>query len=129
TTRSPLMRTLPPHPLPSLPPPHPPSHTPLPPPPRPPLFPYTTLFRSLAGQAAEQLQQLLPAERVDPAQGFVEDEQLRVVEQGLRSEEHTSELQSRSELVCRLLLEKKKTDETRTRRFMAFPVFLRAWTC
>src|SRR5699024_12846697 len=35
---------------------------------------------------------------------------------GLRSEEHTSELQSRFELVCRLLLEKKKTDEDRARR-------------
>src|SRR2546430_10135086 len=62
-------------------------------PPRSTLFPYTTLFRS-----ARQLQRhrLLP-EPVPPGQ-------LR----SRRSEEHTSELQSQSNLVCRLLLEKKK---------------------
>src|SRR2546428_9047303 len=77
-------------------------------PPRSKLFPYTTLFPSpdedvallgdkgLVGQA-----QLLP-----PAlDGFRER---RRQELGLRSEEHTSELQSRSDLGCRLLLEKKK---------------------
>src|SRR2546421_2001759 len=63
-------------------------------PPRSTLFPYTTLFRS----------QLDPAAKVAhvPAPGA----QPEMV--NLRSEEHTSELQSRSDLVCRLLLEKKK---------------------
>src|SRR6476620_11075750 len=62
-------------------------------PPRPTLFPYTTLFRSAesARRAPEQ-----QATEEKPAQGV------------LRSEEHTSELQSRQYLVCRLLLEKKK---------------------
>src|SRR5690349_22615451 len=71
-------------------------------PPRSTLFPYTTLFRSVharlrRGRVAEQQRgsgwrpQLPPARRP-----------------GERSEEHTSELQSRRDLVCRLLLEKKK---------------------
>src|SRR2546429_5691458 len=64
-------------------------------PPRSTLFPYTTLFRSGRLRVLQQI-----AERAG-AQG-VED---RCV---IRSEEHTSELQSRLHLVCRLLLEKKK---------------------
>src|SRR2546422_8164877 len=66
-------------------------------PPRSTLFPYTTLFRSELGQAATALSERrrAAAERLGPA-----------VER--RSEEHTSELQSRLHLVCRLLLEKKK---------------------
>src|SRR5437588_9800740 len=64
-------------------------------PPRSTLFPYTTLFRS---------QPLLPF-RPD---GGVGRRERPIVEQRLRSEEHTSELQSHSDLVCRLLLEKKK---------------------
>src|SRR5689334_23991700 len=64
-------------------------------PPRSTLFPYTTLFRSVRltwfGLAP-----------VDPASPDLPDE--------IRSEEHTSELQSQFQLVCRLLLEKKKTD-------------------
>src|SRR2546430_7013599 len=66
-------------------------------PPRSTLFPYTTLFRS---QAAEE--QHLGDQKNPHAQrgGF------------LRSEEHTSELQSQSNLVCRLLLEKKKKNTT-----------------
>src|SRR2546428_1058198 len=84
-------------------------------PPRSTLFPYTTLFRSLRLRA-----------RPGALQGKVSDpaalslaaaaQALRarhlssreLVEACLRSEEHTSELQSRSDLVCRLLLEKKK---------------------
>src|SRR5206468_11249015 len=75
-------------------------------PPRSPLFPYTTLFRSRA-----------PAVRRDSHVGSVvhREHVQRVDVVGLlqlvrepRSEEHTSELQSRSDLVCRLLLEKKK---------------------
>src|SRR6266849_5187130 len=63
------------------------------PPPRSTLFPYTTLFRSRPQQ--------LPVHFVEPV--LVHLEQLQT-----RSEEHTSELQSRVDLVCRLLLEKKK---------------------
>src|SRR2546421_3282739 len=64
-------------------------------PPRSTLFPYTTLFRSLG-----------VGERLDLELVLV-DELARLLV-GERSEEHTSELQSRSDLVCRLLLEKKK---------------------
>src|SRR5690625_7088824 len=59
------------------------------------LFPYTTLFRSQQHRHAE----VVP----EP------DYQVLQVGSGLRSEEHTSELQSRGQLVCRLLLEKKYT--------------------
>src|SRR5260221_9004685 len=79
-------------------------------PPRSTLFPYTTLFRSghrarLVGRAAAAEQFLVEIEiflaaRILHAHG---DRDL-----GGRSEEHTSELQSHSDLVCRLLLEKKK---------------------
>src|SRR5437588_8539994 len=62
-------------------------------PPRSTLFPYTTLFRSPAAPEAE------PGA---PAPKLVATDHRR------RSEEHTSELQSHSDLVCRLLLEKKK---------------------
>src|SRR2546430_9810187 len=87
-------------------------------PPRSTLFPYTTLFRSSgfagavqtdhhqAGGIAAQLQdRVLRAEQFD--QFVVNDFDDLLA--GLRSEEHTSELQSQSNLVCRLLLEKKKT--------------------
>src|SRR3989442_5774761 len=65
-------------------------------PPRSTLFPYTTLFRSLFCVAAWRR-----AGRVTRAK------RVRADEHGERSEEHTSELQSRPHLVCRLLLEKK----------------------
>src|SRR2546422_7464229 len=65
-------------------------------PPRSTLFPYTTLFRSgpLPAAVARDVHQAVVRARPDDA--------------SLRSEEHTSELQSRLHLVCRLLLEKKK---------------------
>src|SRR5206468_5751320 len=66
-------------------------------PPRSTLFPYTTLFRS-------------PLKRLSSAGGPADRTVLRS-SFGSRSEEHTSELQSRSDLVCRLLLEKKKQTE------------------
>src|SRR2546427_2680283 len=71
-------------------------------PPRSTLFPYTTLFRSHEPDARSPR---LPQDgrRLFPRQG----EAHRVPRPG-RSEEHTSELQSQSNLVCRLLLEKKK---------------------
>src|SRR3712207_7839239 len=89
-------------------------------PPRSTLFPYTTLFRSAGeedgAQPQPELGQLRPADlRHRVARGHVADlvpqhaGQLRLrVHQPHRSEEHTSELQSRQYLVCRLLLEKKK---------------------
>src|SRR2546430_10174554 len=88
-------------------------------PPRSTLFPYTTLFRSnaverVAGRPTGR-NVIVPAdrrvagERVPPPAGErrpdVHDQRL---DAGERSEEHTSELQSQSNLVCRLLLEKKK---------------------
>src|SRR5206468_11391591 len=68
-------------------------------PPRSTLFPYTTLFRSLA---ARRKAWPIPWSAEDRRSTWLVPERL------LRSEEHTSELQSRSDLVCRLLLEKKK---------------------
>src|SRR2546422_2274686 len=86
-------------------------------PPRSTLFPYTTLFRSHAPQRASHLRR--DAQRAPLALGDehgldrlavleLPQELLRAVARQLRSEEHTSELQSRLHLVCRLLLEKKK---------------------
>src|SRR3712207_8594296 len=78
-------------------------------PPRSTLFPYTTLFRSQAlGQVDPQLLVAEPGRVEELAQ---ELDRLRFepdLFDELRSEEHTSELQSRQYLVCRLLLEKKK---------------------
>src|SRR5438445_9478261 len=68
-------------------------------PPRSTLFPYTTLFRSKCDHARGDRRVLGAVRQVDPGRPEV----LK-----LRSEEHTSELQSRQYLVCRLLLEKKK---------------------
>src|SRR5438270_5389854 len=73
-------------------------------PPRSTLFPYTTLFRSPLLPAGEG--QPLPVGREG---GGARRPQVRRQAANLRSEEHTSELQSQSNLVCRLLLEKKKT--------------------
>src|SRR2546422_8558808 len=70
-------------------------------PPRSTLFPYTTLFRSQGEREPEARQ---PPERED----HVQDQRRHGQEARDRSEEHTSELQSRLHLVCRLLLEKKK---------------------
>src|SRR2546422_7646056 len=74
-------------------------------PPRSTLFPYTTLFRSL-GVAPPHLR--LPFGQ-PPRGGDDRAGRAGRPAQGARSEEHTSELQSRLHLVCRLLLEKKKT--------------------
>src|SRR2546430_9266515 len=73
-------------------------------PPRSTLFPYTTLFRSSSGgeiddRCSGYAQRIDVATRKAGASDWLAD----------RSEEHTSELQSQSNLVCRLLLEKKKT--------------------
>src|SRR5690606_41818823 len=89
-------------------------------PPRAPLFPYTTLFRSLPANGCTTCSttcsgQCTPAARScsisSPFIGSSRKVRIEVATTGpisARSEEHTSELQSRENLVCRLLLEKKK---------------------
>src|SRR2546422_1979112 len=75
-------------------------------PPRSTLFPYTTLFRSLVrGRGADQTGEYLAASEYP---GRHHGSLHRDAARRGRSEEHTSELQSRLHLVCRLLLEKKK---------------------
>src|SRR2546426_1012945 len=78
-------------------------------PPRSTLFPYTTLFRSRIFERPLQLLRVFhdayPAQRVRVRKGIGMHGRRRPVQ---RSEEHTSELQSPCNLVCRLLLEKKK---------------------
>src|SRR2546429_4598823 len=87
-------------------------------PPRSTLFPYTTLFRSLRWRAVEPERVEVPcltnAEASTLARLVLEAESElgSAVELEWRSEEHTSELQSRLHLVCRLLLEKKKKQQT-----------------
>src|SRR3712207_7198175 len=78
-------------------------------PPRSTLFPYTTLFRS-SGRCPHR-GRVLPADRPQHASAHPRPPRRRDVQgrrTAARSEEHTSELQSRQYLVCRLLLEKKK---------------------
>src|SRR5687768_18177119 len=93
-------------------------------PPRSTLFPYTTLFRSPAaetqdqGHAPELRRQaehgLHPERDLLVQRGHDAVDHLGEVEQ--RSEEHTSELQSRLHLVCRLLLEKKKKNKKQKKK-------------
>src|SRR5438874_6832662 len=81
------------------------------------LFPYTTLFRSLARSLTAPIRRLIAGMgtlgegdlscRIVEARGD-EIGQIATAFNRMRSEEHTSELQSRRDLVCRLLLEKKK---------------------
>src|SRR5256712_8750695 len=95
-------------------------------PPRSTLFPYTTLFRSVAGAGIANWQSYYGQNLIDqwmiPFFGasvyddpaiYEKSSPIRFIKNvktpTLRSEEHTSELQSRSDLVCRLLLEKKNT--------------------
>src|SRR5260221_9681319 len=89
-------------------------------PPRSTLFPYTTLFRSMSYGRMEESEKRLREEvkrLMKQAEAVDEEEDKRygrdrhgeeLPEELQRSEEHTSELQSHSDLVCRLLLEKKK---------------------
>src|SRR5690348_17642588 len=94
-------------------------------PPRSTLFPYTTLFRSLTNgpetfgslQGLPGVTALLTGGRLDPRTGsLVGPMACRAATQlAVRSEEHTSELQSPVHLVCRLLLEKKKQTTNITR--------------
>src|SRR5690349_23435915 len=90
-------------------------------PPPPTLFPYTTLFRSVRPSAqgtrigGHRQQPSQAAVQLDPA---IERPGILAIGGGRRrksrSEEHTSELQSRRDLVCRLLLEKKKNNKLKT---------------
>src|SRR3712207_6850892 len=88
-------------------------------PPRSTLFPYTTLFRSWVGMAERVDRDAGHKVEVAPPLGVPHLDALAVRQHKrwpvirLRSEEHTSELQSRQYLVCRLLLEKKKNNETK----------------
>src|SRR5438874_7043976 len=82
-------------------------------PPRSTLFPYTTLFRSPTLKRRKSQGSSSPPE---PAYSLIS------IAFGPRSEEHTSELQSRRDLVCRLLLEKKKRTQSRSRNKTLAPV-------
>src|SRR2546422_6881734 len=85
-------------------------------PPRSTLFPYTTLFRSRVRRHRRAGRRVALAEALevsDPSLAHHQDDRARV----LRSEEHTSELQSRLHLVCRLLLEKKKNKQEMPSRY------------
>src|SRR3712207_8613545 len=81
-------------------------------PPRSTLFPYTTLFRSNFLMTSANDIEL--EEEEEDSDVFELDAETGTQRHGVRSEEHTSELQSRQYLVCRLLLEKKK-DRKKTR--------------
>src|SRR5690606_41396831 len=93
------------------------------------LFPYTTLFRSLdddhrrrhvgglhhlavVAGGVEEAGHRLARVLLGHGEGFIAHHELVEVAEVVRSEEHTSELQSRENLVCRLLLEKKKNKDT-----------------
>src|SRR2546421_13043515 len=74
-------------------------------PPRSTLFPYTTLFRSAGLEKVRTIINKVRAFIIEIRKSPKKEQELSTL---ARSEEHTSELQSRSDLVCRLLLEKKK---------------------
>src|SRR3712207_8250708 len=76
-------------------------------PPRSTLFPYTTLFRSFRPIPMVRSAQLFAYDRAHPIANYEEVATMPERSRSPRSEEHTSELQSRHYLVCRLLLEKK----------------------
>src|SRR3989442_7650247 len=84
-------------------------------PPRSTLFPYTTLFRSMEDMVPWQLGHLLKQIK-DATETPILTGEDRGLGRVLRSEEHTSELQSRPHLVCRLLLEKKRSAGRSTSR-------------
>src|SRR2546421_5870615 len=77
-------------------------------PPRSTLFPYTTLFRSLGSTKMGATPLETPSAMRTYVASIPCDAKFLIVAGPNRSEDHTSELQSRSDLVCRLLLEKKK---------------------
>src|SRR5438034_3473082 len=76
-------------------------------PPRSTLFPYTTLFRSILGNHDDDH---------DMPSALTKNNVVMLKDAPTRSEEHTSELQSHSDLVCRLLLEKKKKNKQKNQK-------------
>src|SRR5206468_13078988 len=84
------------------------------PPPRSTLFPYTTLFRSHSRLRPPQRYKTVGKKAAIRECHSRSDSEGAKFEPVMRSEEHTSELQSRSDLVCRLLLEKKKKKQKTT---------------
>src|SRR5207249_11262733 len=87
------------------------------PPPRSTLFPYTTLFRSIVSGTGREVEMKAPTRNLPTPEDAAARARCGIFDDALlsgsnlfdmRSEEHTSELQSRFDLVCRLLLEKKK---------------------
>src|SRR5690349_22580426 len=91
------------------------------PPPRSTLFPYTTLFRS----------QLIQSIYGIPAPATPRNDLVEIFLNGIckaRSEEHTSELQSRRDLVCRLLLEKKNKNNFHLSRLIHHIIYLTTHT-
>src|SRR3712207_8685504 len=88
-------------------------------PPRSTLFPYTTLFRSVVSDdSVAPMKTPWFQSRASVTSGTVV---LRRPPKRIRSEEHTSELQSRQYLVCRLLLEKKKSTKDRSHSNHTYP--------
>src|SRR5256885_13301588 len=88
-------------------------------PPRSTLFPYTTLFRSAGRRARDgSFQVLWRADEVCQCLGIAGSQRFRGRVARGRSEEHTSELQSPCNLVCRLLLEKKKKTNLFNNKFV-----------
>src|SRR3712207_7093542 len=85
-------------------------------PPRSTLFPYTTLFRSATRRNPPSETEEDGQQRLAQVAIVKQKKHTRAWRPGERSEEHTSELQSRQYLVCRLLLEKKKTPPPSHRR-------------
>src|SRR3712207_7499979 len=98
-------------------------------PPRSTLFPYTTLFRSEQDAPVEQLSGMRPPTTHEGLEactllvGEADDVPLVHGELLPRSEEHTSELQSRQYLVCRLLLDKKRTILNSSHSTIKYTVF------
>src|SRR5437016_8766380 len=93
------------------------------PPPTSTLFPYTTLFRSHSDSLPDEVVSVSPVPQLDHAAFRVAESRLdepsekkTPEDDDPRSEEHTSELQSLTNIVCRLLLEKKKQTRTRTHK-------------
>src|SRR2546430_12561008 len=96
-------------------------------PPRSTLFPYTTLFRSQNNPNPPEAWAEDLTEVFSPRKGLTVLEWYATIAGSakkalFRSEEHTSELQSQSNLVCRLLLEKKTTDQSEARRIQCWPL-------
>src|SRR3712207_8779077 len=95
-------------------------------PPRSTLFPYTTLFRSPETPEGKINVTDPDSRNVKTPRGWVQGYNAQAVatEDQIRSEEHTSELQSRQYLVCRLLLEKKKKITTDTQTVTVINLYL-----